>query len=152
MLRKALAILVALFLVLAGAGAFLYATNATPVVPPISAGDAAASAKPYVVKLHARWCPICMVTQNVWPQVRQAYSGKANLVVFDFTNEKTTAASREDAKRAGLESVFEDYLGVTGPIVVLDARTRAVRAEIGGTRSFAPYRAAIDAALAAAAN
>jgi hypothetical protein len=30
--------------------------------------------KPYVVKLHAQWCPVCMMTKGVWSRVETSYS------------------------------------------------------------------------------
>jgi thiol-disulfide isomerase/thioredoxin len=126
----------------------LYATNRAPVVAPLSDDDARASDRPFVVKLHAQWCPSCMVTKDVWAEVHEAYAGRARLVVFDFTNDGTTAAAAAEARRLGLERMFDEYAGATGFVVVLDGRTREVRDEVGG-RDFDPYRAAIDAAIAA---
>jgi hypothetical protein len=147
MLKKALlgVALLAVAVVLTASG--LYLTNAAPAVPLISAANAAN--KPYVVKLHAKWCPVCMVTKGVWSEIASSYSTRANLVVFDFTNEATTAASRAEAARLGLGKFFEEYDGATGIIAVLDGRTREERASIAGSREFADYRSAIDAALAA---
>jgi thiol-disulfide isomerase/thioredoxin len=128
-------------------GFVTYFRNTAPIVPAISAEEAARTGKPYVVKLHAQWCSVCMVTQNVWPQIAEAYTGRVNLVVFDFTDEAKTEASRAEAKRLGLEKFFDEYVGVSGPIVVLDGRTKEVTAEVSGSRDFAEYRAAIDQAL-----
>jgi hypothetical protein len=75
-----------------------------------------------------------------------------NLVVLDFTTDANTEASRAEATRLGLETFFEEYAGATGTIVVLDGRTREVTASINGSRDFATYRAAIDAALDGAAG
>jgi hypothetical protein len=88
-----------------------------------------------------------MVTKGVWSQIEAAYAMRANLVVFDFTNQATTDASRAEAGRLGLEKVFDENAGWTGTILVLDGRTKDVTASIHGSRDFAEYRAAIDAAL-----
>jgi molybdopterin synthase catalytic subunit len=92
-----------------------------------------------------------MVTKDVWAQVHEVYAGRAHFVVFDFTNDATTASAAAEAKRLGLEPVFHEYSGATGFVVVFDGRTREVTAEIGG-RDFEAYRAAIDAAMAPIAN
>jgi thiol-disulfide isomerase/thioredoxin len=126
----------------------LYVGNATPTVPPIALADA--TSRPYVVKLHAQWCPICMMTKKVWSNVEVAYAGRANFVVFDFTNQAATDRSRAEAKRLGLEKFFEENAGWTGTIAVLDGRTREEIASIHGIRSFDEYSAAIDAGLRAA--
>jgi thiol-disulfide isomerase/thioredoxin len=127
--------------------AALYAWNVAPTVAPVSTAQAADSDRPFVVKLHAQWCPVCMSTKAVWSQVEAAYADRANLVVFDFTNENTTDASRAEAERLGLGAFFEENVGWTGAVVVLDGRTRQETAAIQGSRNFAEYRTAIDAAL-----
>ena len=147
MIKKALQIATLLVTVLISSGLVLYVRNAAPAVPALSAAEAANTAKPYVVKLHAQWCPVCMMTKAVWSQIEATYATRVNLVVLDFTNQANTDASRAEAKRLGLEAFFDEYAGATGTIVVLDGRTRNVTASINGSRDFAEYRAAIDATL-----
>jgi thiol-disulfide isomerase/thioredoxin len=151
-MRNAVVFTLAAAVVLIAAGSFLYAGNATPVVPQITTSDAAAPGSPWVVKLHAQWCPVCMLTKGMWAEIEQHYAGRVRLAVFDFTDEATTAASREEAERLGLGGVFKEAGFATGPIVVLDGRTKDIVEWINGSRDFAEYRAAIDAALAAAAD
>jgi len=146
-IKKILLIAAALVLALIALAGVLYATNSAPAVPVISTAEAANPTKPYVVKLHAKWCPVCMVTKGVWSQIAETYSTRVNLVVFDFTNEATTDAGRVEAGRLGLQEFFEENAGWTGAIVVLDRRTKAESAAISGSRDFDDYRAAIDAAL-----
>ena len=150
MLKMAVKVLMALGLALAAVVLSLYAWNGAPSVPPVAATDVAGTGKPYVVKLHARWCSICLVTKDVWAEIEDAYAGRVNLVVLDLTNDANTSASRAEAKRLGLEQFFSDYGSETGAIVVLNGRTREVLASIRGSRDFAEYRTAIDSALAAA--
>jgi thiol-disulfide isomerase/thioredoxin len=147
--RRALVAALAVVAALGGAGAFLYARNATPVVPAIATAEAAAPGGPWVVKLHAQWCPVCMLTKGMWSEIEQQYAGRVRLAVFDFTDADTTAASRREAQRLGLDAVFEEAGFATGPILVLDGRTKEVVAWINGSRNFADYRAAIDSALTA---
>lgn len=134
---------------LAATGAILYARNATPVVPAIATADAAAAGAPWVVKLHAQWCPVCMLTNGMWREIEARYAGRVRLAVFDFTDEAATAATRAEAERLGLSAVLEEVGFATGPIVVLDGRTKEITAWINGSRDFDEYRAAIDAAIAA---
>ena len=157
MLKKALLGLGVVVVVLVAVGAGLYLTNGTPSVSALSAGDIADPAKPYVVKLHAQWCPICMVTKGVWSEVEEAYAGRVNMVVWDFTDEATTQASYVEAKRMGLGGVFEEYSGGTGFVIIVDGRTKQVSGEVGGVgetpagipfrRDFDEYRVAIDEVL-----
>jgi thiol-disulfide isomerase/thioredoxin len=148
MIKKALVVTSIVVAALIAVGYTLYARNLAPAVPAVSAAEAAG--KPYVVKLHAQWCPVCMVTKGVWSEIEETYSGRVNLVVLDFTNDANSEASRAEAARLGLEEFFADYGGATGTIVVLDGRTKEVTAAINGSRDFAEYRAVIDAALAVA--
>jgi thiol-disulfide isomerase/thioredoxin len=138
---------IALVVALGTIASSLYLTNATPQVPAMSAADAAATNRPWVVKLHARWCPVCMLTKGVWSDIELRYGGRVRLVVFDFTDDETTAASRVEAERLGLTKFFDESGFATGPIVVLDSSTKEIVAWINGSRDFAEYSAAIDAAL-----
>jgi thiol-disulfide isomerase/thioredoxin len=147
MTKKALLIAASLSVGVVGLASGMYATNRAPIVPEVSAAEAAESGKPYVVKLHAQWCPVCMLTKAMWSQVETMYSTRVNLVVFDFTNQASTDASRAEARRLGLEGFFNENAGWTGTIAVLNGRTKDVTATIHGSRDFSEYRAAIDAAL-----
>jgi hypothetical protein len=90
-----------------------------------------------------------MTTKDVWSKIDVRYSGKVNLVVFDFTDEAAVAASEAEATRLGLGGFFADYGGWTGTIVIVGVN-KDVRAELHGTRDFDEYATAIDAAIAAA--
>jgi hypothetical protein len=149
-MRKALAVAVVLVAALIATGTVLYARNSTPIVPAIATADAEAAGAPWVVKLHAQWCPVCMLTKGMWSQIEARYAGRVRLAVFDFTDGTTTAATRAEAARLGLGPFLEEAGVATGTIVVLDGRTKEIVAWINGSRDFAEYRAAIDSALAAA--
>jgi len=147
MKRSSLAVLAAVALLVGVIGVlYLYATNTTPVVPAITASEATDPSRPFVVKLHAQWCPKCMVTRDVWADVERAYAGRVNLLVLDFTDDDRTMASRVEAQRLGLGSIFDEYEGVTGAVLVIDGPTREVDADIS-SRDFDDYRDAIDAVL-----
>jgi thiol-disulfide isomerase/thioredoxin len=148
-MRKALWVTLATVVALIAAAAFLYSRNTTPVVPQLATSEAVAAGSPWVVKLHAQWCPVCMLTKGVWSQIEQTYAGRVRLAVFDFTNGQTTAASRAEAERLGLGVVYDEAAFATGSVLVLDGRGQGIVAWLNGSRDFADYRAAIDAALAA---
>jgi thiol-disulfide isomerase/thioredoxin len=147
MLKKSLLIATALVVALVAFGFVMYITNPPPAVSPVSVADAASGGKPFVVKIHAQWCPVCMATKDEWSQIAELYSQRVNLVVWDFTNQANTDASQADAKRLGLDALFDEYAGATGTIVILNGRTKQVTASINGSREFREYRAAIDMAL-----
>jgi thiol-disulfide isomerase/thioredoxin len=149
-MRKVLSAGILIVAALVATAAILYARNETPVVPTIATADAAAAGSPWVIKLHAQWCPVCMLTKGTWAELERHYAGRVRLAVFDFTDEATTAATRAEAQRLGLSSVLDEVGFATGPIVVLDGRTKDIVAWIDGSRDFDEYREPIDAALAAA--
>jgi thiol-disulfide isomerase/thioredoxin len=127
---------------------FLYLANSPPAVPPVPVSEVAAPSKPFVVKLHARWCPVCMQTKDEWSEIAREYGNRVNLFVFDSTNETTIAASQRQAAALGLDRIFEDYHGASGMVLVIKPGTRQVETSVAGNHSFESYRAAIDAALA----
>lgn len=150
MIRKLLLSVALMAIALTGTVALLWVLNAPPAVPTLSAVEAAGSTKPYVVKLHAQWCPYCILTKDEWQEIERTYGGQVHLVVLDFTSRAATERSRAEAQRLNLGRFFDEYAGATGMVVVLDGRTMEVTAEIAGNRSFEDYRAAIDTALARA--
>lgn len=152
MIRKVLLFAALVGIVLIVSGFVLYARNTAPVVPAVSALEASNTARPYVVKLHAQWCAVCMVTKGVWTEIEKTYGNRVNLVVLDFTTDAKSEASKAEATRLGLSKFFDEYGGATGTIVVLDGRTKDVTASINGSRDFATYRSAIDAALSGASR
>lgn len=147
MMKKISLAVAALVVGLMAVAGVMYAGNSTPAAPAISSLEALNPTRPFVVKLHAQWCPVCMVTKAVWSQIDATYSTRVNLVVFDFTNQATTDLSRTEAKRLGLEKFFDENAGSTGIISVLNGQTKEETASINGSRDFAQYRDAIDAAL-----
>jgi thiol-disulfide isomerase/thioredoxin len=149
MIKKILLAVASLTLVLIAFAYVMYLRNTTPIMPVISSAEAANPSKPYVVKLHAQWCPVCMLTKPVWSQIVATYSMRVNLVVFDFTNQATTDTSRAEARRLGLEKFFDENAGWTGTIAILDSRSKEVVKSIHGSRDFDEYGSAIDATLRA---
>jgi thiol-disulfide isomerase/thioredoxin len=126
----------------------LYFANSPPAVPPVPASEAAAPSKPYVVKLHARWCPVCMQTKDEWSEIARKYGKRVNLFVFDSTNATTIATSQRHAAALGLDRILADYHGASGAVLVINSGTRQVETSVAGNLSFDSYQAAIDAALA----
>lgn len=120
MLRKLRLLIVLVTVGLGVTGYALYLGNGAPAASPISSVESA-SGKPFVVKIHAQWCPVCLVTKDVWSEIAEFYAARVNLVVLDFTNEATTAASWAEVRRLGFGESFDEYSGASGYILVLDA-------------------------------
>ena len=149
LLRKLLLGTLGALVGLVAVAGLLFLGNATPAVAPVPAAEAASPTMPYVVKLHAQWCPVCMMTKDEWDEIEAGYGSRVNLVVFDSTTAADREASRAEAERLGLLSVLDSYYGATGMVLVIDQQTLEVVAEIAGNHPFESYGAAIDAALRA---
>ena len=148
MLRRLLRFL-ALGILAAVAGvAFLLMTNPAPAVPAIVAD--VADSRPYLIKLHARWCSICMMTKDEWAKLEQTYGQRVRLVVLDFTTDAATETSRGVAAQLGLTQLFDEYVGETGTVLVVDGRSKDVRHSLHGNLEWAEYAAAVDDVLAPA--
>jgi hypothetical protein len=128
--------------------AVLLALNGAPRGPLLSSAMPATATQPYVIRLHARWCPICFATRGAWAATQAAYTGKVNFVVFDFTSDASTESSRAMARQIGLDGVFNDHEGETGGVLVVDGASKTERESLHGVLTEADYRVAIDAALA----
>lgn len=138
--------------VLVGGAALLFTLNPPPKVPPVLSEDPAAAKQPWVVKIHAQWCPVCLLTKGTWTKLQTAYAGRVKLLVFDVTNSATTQASRAEAKRLGLAEFFAAHGGEAGSVYVLDGVSKEVKDSVPGMSDLAVYAAGIDAALKAANN
>lgn len=147
MLRKLFGSILTLLVTLSGIAGALVISNAAPGVAPISAADISDTSKPYVVKLHARWCPVCMVTKAEWARIEATYADRIKLVVFDSTTTASAERSRAEASRLGLDERLDEYHGATGMVLVLDGETTEVLAQLGGNRPFEDYQDAIDSVL-----
>lgn len=147
MLRKFLTGVLVLLLLAVATGGFLFATNTPPEVAAVSAAEIADPSKPFVIKLHAQWCPVCMLTRGEWREIEAAYADRVNLVVFDSTMPSSIERSEAEAERLGLGAFLDSYHGATGMVVVVDGRTKEVLAELGGRHTFEEYALAIDATL-----
>ena len=147
MFGKVIIAALALVLSLLATGIVLFAVNTAPEVAPVPAGEAAYPTRPYLAKLHAQWCPVCMLTKGAWAEIEREYAGRVNFVVFDSTTEADRERSRTEADRLGLRRILDDYYGATGMVLVIDPGTERVIAQLGGLYTFDEYREAIDAAL-----
>lgn len=148
---KALKRLGILGVILLALGAVGYALNPPPKVAAVALESAAAK-RPWVIKFHAQWCPVCLFTRGTWLKIESTYGSRVNLVVFDITSQSATEASRAEAKRLGIEVAFEAHAHEVGSIHVLDAESKEVRDSIYGRAKFSDCAEAIDEALAALAN
>jgi thiol-disulfide isomerase/thioredoxin len=140
-------ILVSVVALVVVSGLVMFVLNSTPIVPTVSLNDPTTETPPFVVKIHAQWCPVCMLTKGTWTKLQKAYSAGVNLVVFDVTNKETTEASRAEAKRLGLEAFFEAHSRELASVYVLDGVSKEVKGSVSCSRNLSEYAVLIDEAL-----
>ncbi len=75
--------------------------------------------RPIVAIVKADWCPYCKRIDPVVGGLMKDYSEKMHFVVFDVTNAKTTAESKEQAEKLGLSKFFDENKGNTSTVAVL---------------------------------
>ncbi|NJM52347.1 MAG: hypothetical protein HC846_02500, partial [Blastocatellia bacterium] len=73
---------------------------------------------PTVAVIRADWCPYCKKLEPIMMDLMKEYGEKINFVVFDITNEETTAKSMELAKEKGLEEFFNDNKDKSAFVVI----------------------------------
>ena len=101
--------------------------------------------RPIVAVISAEWCPYCKKVEPVVVGLMKDYSEKFNFVVFDVTNEKTTAEAMEKAESLGLGDFFKDFKGKTSTVAVLKDKKIVYKTSNNGKR--ADYEKAFAAAL-----
>jgi thiol-disulfide isomerase/thioredoxin len=104
-------------------------------IPTVFAMDGAAhkdmamekTAKITAVAFHSDSCGSCKI---LGPRMKEAMKAvnadKINLVKFDFSNAKTTAATKTLAAEKGVDSVLQQYGAKTGFIVLLNNHGKEV--------------------------
>lgn len=76
--------------------------------------------KPAVVKIYADWCSACGRLSPVMNSLQQQFNGKANFIVFDVTNRKTTEAATARAKQLGLSNFLAVHRAQTSTIAIIN--------------------------------
>jgi thiol-disulfide isomerase/thioredoxin len=77
--------------------------------------------RPIVAVIYAEWCPYCKRVDPVVSELRKYYGEKMNFVVFDVSNEETTAEAKANAEKLGLSKFFADNKSKTSTVAVLKA-------------------------------
>ena len=101
--------------------------------------------RPIVAVIRADWCPYCKKVEPVISALMTDYSEKLRFVVFDVTNETTTAKAMKQAKELGLGDFFKDFKGKTSAVAVLKDKKVVYKTSNNGKR--ADYEKAFDQAL-----
>jgi thiol-disulfide isomerase/thioredoxin len=105
--------------------------------------------KPLVVRIHADWCSACKATRATIDNLRQAYAGKINFVVFDVTNAKTAALARVKAEKLGLVKFYDAAKAQTSAVAVINPKNEKVYATFYNDGNLKDYEGAINNVLTA---
>ncbi|NOT46391.1 MAG: thioredoxin family protein [Acidobacteria bacterium] len=101
--------------------------------------------RPIVAIVKADWCPYCKRIDPVVSGLMKDYSEKLHFVVFDVTDEKTIAASKEHADKLGMSKFFDEYKGKTSSVAVLKDKKILYKTSNNGERE--DYVKAFEKAL-----
>ncbi len=101
--------------------------------------------RPIVAVIRAEWCPYCKKVEPVISGLMKDYSEKLNFIVFDVTDEKTTAEAMKKAESLGLDDFFKEYKGKTSTVAVL--KDKKIVYKTSNNRKRGDYEKAFDAAL-----
>lgn len=103
--------------------------------------------KPLVIRIHADWCAACKATRGTIDELRQAYAGKINFIVFDVTNAKTAAAARTQAEKLGLVKFYDAAKAQTSAVGVINPKDGKVYATFYNDGKLKDYEGAINSVL-----
>ena len=101
--------------------------------------------RPIVAIIKADWCPYCKRIDPVVMGLMKDYSEKLHFVVFDVTDAKKTAESKEQAEKLGMSKFFDEYKGKTSSVAVLKDKKIVYKTSNNGERE--DYVKAFDKAL-----
>ena len=104
--------------------------------------------KPVVVDVYASWCPGCKNIAPTLSTLKQQYSGKANFVVFDVTDSKTTQASMKMAQKLGLSGFLNTNKSQTSTVAIIDPATGKVTKQYRNNADLTSYTSVLDRAIA----
>ncbi len=75
--------------------------------------------RPKVALIKADWCGACKRLEPTMKELMREYKDRIDFVVFDVTNDETSAEAAARADELGLAKVFEDNKRKTSTVVVL---------------------------------
>ena len=110
-----------------------------------SAVAAFAQTKATVAIIRADWCSACQKVEPIMMGLMKEYDGKINFVMFDVTNDETTAQAAAKAKSLGLSSFFEANKKMTSTVAVFKGKKQTFKTAMNYNRD--DYVAAFDGAL-----
>jgi thiol-disulfide isomerase/thioredoxin len=116
------------------------------VAPAVVAAEANADHRPLVIVVHADWCAACRHAAPAVAWLREEYGARVTFIDLDVTDDAAVTQSATKASRLGLGPFFEENRGQPGVTVLGKNRTTVRR--FGAEYRAAPYRSAVEQALA----
>jgi thiol-disulfide isomerase/thioredoxin len=104
--------------------------------------------KPVVVDIYASWCRNCRNIEPTLSQLKQLYSTKMHLVVFDVSDRQKTQASTEMAAKLGLTEFFNANKSQTSTVAIIDPATGRIIKEFQHNPNLTEYTAILDRSIA----
>lgn len=104
--------------------------------------------KPVVVEIYASWCPGCKNIAPTLSQLKQQYTTKANFVVLDVSNKRTTKASMKKAADLGLTSFLKANKANTSMVAIIDPATGKIIKQFRNNAEITEYSTVLDLAIA----
>jgi thiol-disulfide isomerase/thioredoxin len=104
--------------------------------------------KPVVVDVYASWCPGCKNIAPTLSQLKQQYADKANFVVFDVSDSKTTQASMKMATKLGLTGFFNANKSQTSTVAIIDPATGKIVKQFRNNAEIGEYTGILDSSIA----
>ena len=101
--------------------------------------------RPVVAVIAADWCPYCKNVDPVLKGVMADYKDKFNMVIFDVTNAKTSAAAAANAEKLGLTEFFNANKDKTSTVAVI--KDKEVVYKTSNNTKKSDYTKAFDKAL-----
>jgi thiol-disulfide isomerase/thioredoxin len=103
--------------------------------------------KPVVVEIYATWCPGCKNIAPTLSQLEQQYGAKANFLVFNVSDAKTTKAAMKMAKELGLTNFFNANKSKTSTVAIIDPATGKIMKQFQNNAEIANYSSVLDLAI-----
>jgi thiol-disulfide isomerase/thioredoxin len=122
------------------AAATLIAKGETPLAKKLQG-------KPVIVDIYASWCPGCKNIAPTLSQLKQQYGTKANFVVLDVTDTKTTKISMRMAAELGLTSFFNANKSKTSTVAIIDPATGKIMKQFQNNAAITDYSNVLDLAI-----
>lgn len=110
-----------------------------------SAVAASAQNKPTVAIIRADWCTACQKLEPTMMELMKQYGSKMNFVMFDVTNDESTAMAAAKAKSLGLSRFFNANKKMTSTVAVFNGKKQLFKTAKNYDK--AEYMMAFDKAI-----